>query len=93
MADPVSWFLIETGWAVVDRGGEHVGQVCEVVGDQDADIFDGLHVIAADMKTHYFPADRVGPIAEGRVEVDAAAADAAEPPGGSELRRDRSVDL
>ena len=25
--DPVSWFLIEPGWKVVDAGGEGVGSV------------------------------------------------------------------
>ena len=33
MGDPVSWFVIEPGWKVVDSGGEEVGSVDEVVGD------------------------------------------------------------
>lgn len=93
MAEPVSWFLIEPGWEVVDRDGRSLGEVREVVGDQDADIFDGLHVTAPGGDEHYYPAERVGSIVERRVEVDAAAVDAADPPGGAELRRDRSEEL
>jgi hypothetical protein len=39
MADPVSWFVIEPGWKVVDADGEQVGTVDEVVGDSGDDIF------------------------------------------------------
>jgi hypothetical protein len=44
MADPVSWFLIEPGWRVVDSKGDEVGYVEEVVGDSNADIFNGLAI-------------------------------------------------
>ena len=68
MADPVSWFLIEPGWQVVDSAGEDVGTVSEVRGDQDKDIFDGLEV---DGK--YVPSEVVGPMVEGRIELTVAA--------------------
>jgi hypothetical protein len=64
MADPVSWFLIEPGWKVVDAGGADIGKVAEVRGDEDKDIFDGLVV----GKT-YVPSELVGPITEGSIEL------------------------
>lgn len=42
MSDPVSWLLIESGWKVVNADGEHIGQVEEVLGEED--IFSGLAV-------------------------------------------------
>jgi hypothetical protein len=70
MADPVSWMLIEQGWAVVDASGEDVGRVDEVLGDQDADIFNGLHILTGALaKQTYVPAERVGEIVEGRVQL------------------------
>ena len=64
MADPVSWLLIEPGWEVVDRDGNTVGKVDEVLGESDADIWDGLTV---DGK--YVPAEQVGTIVEGRIAL------------------------
>ncbi len=71
MADPVSWFLVETGWEVVDSGGDRVGQVREVVGDTGKDIFNGLAVSPGLLRgSRYVPAERVARIFEGRVELD-----------------------
>jgi hypothetical protein len=70
MADPVSWFLIERGWRVVDRDGEEVGTDEEVTGDENADIFDGLAVrsgLFAD--TRYVPSEQVDEIVEGTVKL------------------------
>ena len=39
--DPVSWLLIRRGWQVVSSDGAEVGNVDEVVGDDEHDIFDG----------------------------------------------------
>ena len=64
MADPVSWLLIEPGWDVVDANGERIGKVDEVLGEREADIWDGLTV---DGK--YVPAEQVGPIVEGRITL------------------------
>jgi hypothetical protein len=69
MAEPVSWFLVEPGWSVVDSSGEEIGEVSAVIGDEDVDIFDGLHVRAPDGDERYVPATRVGPIEEGRVTI------------------------
>ncbi len=69
--DPVSWFLIEKGWDVVGRDSRELGTVHEVVGDTDKDIFNGLAVSPGFLRSaRYVPAERVGTIVEGRVELD-----------------------
>jgi hypothetical protein len=71
MPDPVSWMMIEQGWTVVDAAGDDVGRVDEVLGDQDADIFNGLHILTGVLgKQTYIPAERVGKIVEGRVQLE-----------------------
>jgi hypothetical protein len=64
MADPVSWLLIERGWEVVDANGKRVGKVDEVLGDTEADIWDGLTVSG-----EYVPAEDVAEIVEGRITL------------------------
>lgn len=72
MSDPVSWLLIEPGWEVVGADGESIGKVQEVLGDQDRDIFDGLQVTAGVLgETRYVPAEEVGELTEGRVQLTA----------------------
>lgn len=69
-SDPVSWFLIEPGWKVVDAGGEEIGSVDEVVGDSGDDIFNGLSVSTSLLgRPRYVPSEQVGLITEGRVEL------------------------
>ena len=70
--DPVSWFVVEPGWEVVlGSDGELVGLVKEVLGDQNADIFDGLAVDSGLIsKAKYVPAERVQMIVEGRVVLE-----------------------
>ena len=70
MSDPVAWIVIEHGWEVVDAKGEHVGRVEEVVGDREEDIFNGLKVATSLLgKAEYVPAENVGAITEGRVQL------------------------
>jgi hypothetical protein len=70
MADPVSWLLIETGWAVLAADGSEVGQVDEVVGDSSLDIFDGLAIATTALgKPRYVPAEQVGEITERTVRL------------------------
>jgi hypothetical protein len=64
MADPVSWLVIERGWEVVDGSGKRVGKVDEVLGDQEADIWDGLTVSGK-----YVAAEDVGAIVDGRITL------------------------
>ena len=69
--DPVSWMMIEQGWSVVDADGEDVGRIDEVLGDPEADIFNGLQVLTGILGTpQYVPAERVGEIVEGRVQLE-----------------------
>jgi len=68
--DPVSWFLIEPGWKVVDAGGAEIGSVDEIVGDSSDDIFNGLSVATSLLgRPRYVPSEQVGLITEGRVQL------------------------
>jgi hypothetical protein len=70
MADPVSWFLIRSGWTVVSADGEEIGRVDEVAGDETHDIFDGLAVATTALgKPRYVPAEQVGRIEDGTVHL------------------------
>ena len=69
MADPVSWKVVEQGWAVVDANGEEVGKVHEVVGDPNADIFSGLTVQRGLLAKQEIPSEVVGEIVEGQVQL------------------------
>jgi uncharacterized protein YrrD len=70
VSDPVSWFLIEPGWKVVDAHGAHVGRIEEVVGDIENDIFNGLAVSTRLLgKARYVPAEQVSEITEGLVQL------------------------
>jgi hypothetical protein len=74
----VSWKVIENGWGVHASDGGQVGVVFLVVGDENADIFDGLAITQhggfafhnyAD-RPHYVEAARVGEIDDsGRVSL------------------------
>jgi hypothetical protein len=69
-ADPVSWFLIEPGWKVVDAEGKEVGSVDEVVGDSSDDIFNGLSVSTSVLgKPRYVPSEQVDTITEGQIRL------------------------
>lgn len=68
--DPVSWFIIEPGWKVVDAQGQEVGSVDEVAGDSSNDIFNGLSISTSLLgKPCYVPSEQVGTITEGRVHL------------------------
>ena len=76
MGDPVSWLMIEPGWKVYASDGTELGQVDEVTGDDNADIFDGLAVAASALgKPKYVPAENVTTITEGRVDLSLSSAD------------------
>jgi rRNA processing protein Gar1 len=62
--DPVSWLLVEPGWAVFDAHGAKVGKVDEVLGDESVDIFHGLIVSGQEIL-----AERVAEIREGEITV------------------------
>jgi PRC-barrel domain protein len=71
MADPVAWTVVERGWAVAASDGSEVGNVVEVLGDPEADIFDGLAVGVGTVLTRpvYVPSEQVGAIEEGTVHL------------------------
>ena len=71
MADPVSWKIAERGWSVVANDGNEVGKLDQVLGDTEADIFDGLAVGAGTVldRPVYGPSEKVGAIEEGTVHL------------------------
>jgi len=71
MADPVAWKVVEPGWSVVSGDGSEVGNVVQVLGDAEADIFDGLAVGAGTVLNRpvYVPSEQVGAIEEGTVHL------------------------
>jgi len=70
MADPRSWYAVEKGWKVLAADGGDVGTVQEVLGDEAADIFDGL-AVAQGLGSNplYVPSEAVGEIVEGEVTL------------------------
>jgi uncharacterized protein YrrD len=71
MPDPVAWLVVEPGWDVVSGDGEKIGVVDQVLGDKNADIFDGLAVAQGLLKkAKYVPAEQVGEIVDGRMTLD-----------------------
>jgi hypothetical protein len=68
--DPVSWFLIEPGWKVVDSAGEEIGTVDEIVGDSSDDIFNGLSISTRLLgKPLYVPSEQVAAITEKEIRL------------------------
>ena len=68
--DPVSWFVIEPGWKVVDAEGQEIGSVDEVVGDSSDDIFNGLSISTSLLgRPRYVPSEQVGTITQGHVQL------------------------
>lgn len=73
MADPVSWFVVERGWAVVGSDGDKLGTIEEVLGDSSLDIFDGLAVATGVLgKPRYVRAELVAEIVEGSIRLSIA---------------------
>jgi hypothetical protein len=95
--DPVSWFVIESGWKVVDAEGEDVGSVDEVVGDSGDDIFNGLSLSTGLLgRPVYVPSEQVGRITQGRVHLKLTKEQVRhleeyeEPPTSAEIEPDRA---
>ena len=98
--DPVSWFVIERGWKVVDSVGADVGSVDEVVGDSTNDIFNGLAISTSLLgKPRYVPAERVASIIEGRIQLTMSKAEVgnlgefSEPPTSAQILPDEASRL
>ena len=95
--DPVSWFVIEPGWKVVDAEEQEVGSVDEVVGDSSDDIFNGLSISMSLLgRPHYVPSEQVGQITQGRVQLKLTKdqigrlAEFEEPPTSAEILPDQA---
>jgi hypothetical protein len=74
----VSWKAMAPNWDVYSADGQRVGEVFLVVGDENADIFDGLAITHEGHafvwhnyvdRPHYVAADQVASIDEGRVTL------------------------
>jgi hypothetical protein len=73
MADPRSWYAVEKGWKVLAADGSDVGTVDEVLGDEHADIFDGLTVTKGLVSSPvYVPSESVDEIVDGAVKLSLA---------------------
>jgi hypothetical protein len=72
-AEPqVSWKALEQDATVVTSDGDESARVTEIVGDPEADIFNGLVVALGVLdRNRHLPAERVRQIWPRRVEVDA----------------------
>jgi hypothetical protein len=100
----VSWKVIQNGWAVHASDGEQVGVVFLVVGDENADIFDGLAITQHGGfafhnyvdRPHYVEAARVGDIDDsGQVSLTITADEARalplhDPPQSAEISPEES---
>jgi hypothetical protein len=96
VSDPVSWFMIEPGWKVVDPAGKEIGHVEEVVGDSGEDIFNGLAISTGlSRRPRYVPSERVQEITEDQVRVSLTAdelhrlGEFKEPPASLEVESDK----
>ena len=70
MSDPVSWRVIKPGWKVEAADGSEVGEVNEVTGDDDADIFNGLAIATTALgHPRYVPSENVAEITDGAVRL------------------------
>jgi len=70
MSDPVSWLAIKPGWKVLSADGSEIGQVDEVTGDENTDIFDGLSIaVSALGQPRYVTAEQVAGIEQGAVRL------------------------
>lgn len=93
MSDPVSWLMIEPGWRVESADGVDVGRVEEVTGDSNADIFDGLAIAFSMLgKQHYVPAEQVGAITEGTVQLKLDRAAIEKLPGFEEPAEEEEIE-
>jgi hypothetical protein len=63
VADPTSWLMVEPGYSVSAPDGEQIGKVDQVLGDNAADIFDGLAILTGVVgKPKYVPSELVASI-------------------------------
>src|SRR4051812_45660142 len=88
---PISWKVLEAGAPVRSHDGEDVGKVSHVLGDPDADIFDGV-VIRAGVGHRFVDATQVDAIHEHGVVLTLDAAECERLPEPSENPAEMSAD-
>ncbi|HEU5476367.1 MAG TPA: DUF2171 domain-containing protein [Gaiellaceae bacterium] len=95
MSEPVSWLMIKPGWKVYASDGTEVGEVDEVAGDDNQDIFNGLAIATTALgRPKYVPAERVTTITEGHIDLSLtrdqveASEEFLEPPTSAEIEAD-----
>lgn len=77
--EPVAWRVIEPGWSVLDAAGNEVGKVDQIVGDLNADIFDGITFGDGGTvltRARYVPSEHVAQICRGEITLDLSPEDA-----------------
>jgi len=71
LSDPVSWLQIQPGWKVIGVDGTAIGNVVQVAGDKQADIFNGLAIRADESAVAlYVPGEQVRAIFPGEVTLE-----------------------
>jgi uncharacterized protein YrrD len=88
---PISWKVVEAGASVRSRDGEEVGKLTHVLGDPDADIFDGL-VIRSRLAHRFVDASQVDSLYEDRVVLSLDADECERLPEPSENPPEMSAD-
>jgi uncharacterized protein YrrD len=71
--EPVAWRVIEPGWSVLDAAGNEIGKVDQIVGDVNADIFNGITIGDGGTvltRAKYVPSERVSRICRGEITLD-----------------------
>jgi hypothetical protein len=77
VTDPVSWLQIQQGWSVVSADGGRLGEVYEITGDENEDIFDGLAIKSGRRgAARYVPAEQVAEIVPGEVRLKLTSSEA-----------------
>jgi hypothetical protein len=70
MAASVSWLSIARGWKVMAADGSEIGEIDEVIGDENSDIFDGISIAMSALgQPRYARADQVASIEQGSVRL------------------------
>jgi hypothetical protein len=68
---PIAWLALQQGTVVRAQGGQEVGKVGRVVGDQQKDIFSGITVVSGLFRAERFaPAELVTGITESEVQLN-----------------------
>lgn len=70
MSASASWLSIKSGWKVLAADGTEAGEVDEVIGDEESDIFDGLSIATSALgQPRYVSADQIASIEQGAVRL------------------------